>query len=286
MIGAWTSRKSRSPRSATRRPMHHHDREIGRHDAEPGFSARAHQPHRQAVLEHEQVERRHAEHDDRVALQAVESAAPRRQALVLAHGQGVDVAGAAPAEMAGGGVVHGMGAPPVAVGRERQHAQHPAEPVVGAPPAEERAVAAVVLDHEQAHEEARRRHREQQAEPVGIAEAEQHQEPQGHERHRGDDQLDQAAREARLAVGGQCHRPVPRIRLGRSVRPGVALGMLDRLLHHGPLVAVRGDSSCPLAECRAGLLRDRPGSPTDRRSAWRVEMLTEAPVATESPGRH
>ena len=251
-----------------------------------GSPARTHEPHRQAVLEHEQVERRHAEHDDRVARHAVETAAPRRQALVLAHGQGVDVAGAAPAEMAGGGVVHGMGAPPVAVGRERQHAQHPAEPVVGAPPAEERAVAAVVLDHEQAHEEARRRHREQQAEPVGIAEAEQHQEPQGHERHRGHEQLDQAAREARLPVGSECHRPMPRIRLGRSARPGVAIGMLDRLLHHGPLVSRPRRSLVPLAECRAGLMQDRPGSPTDRRSAWRVEMPHRGTCSNRSPGRH
>jgi hypothetical protein len=113
------------------------------------------------VLEHEQIEGPDAQHDDRVARQAIESATPCRPALVLAHGEGVHVARAAPAEMAGGGVVHGVGAPPVAVGREGQHPEHAAEPVVGDPPAEKRAVAAVVLNHEQAHEEARRRHREQ-----------------------------------------------------------------------------------------------------------------------------
>ena len=175
-----------------------------------------------------------------MALQAIESAAPRRQALVLAHGQRVDVAGAPPVQMAGGGVVHGMGAPPVAVGREGQHPQHPAEPVVGAPPAEERAVPAVVLDHEQTHEEARRGHREHQAEPVGIAEAEQHREPQGHERHHGDEQLGQAAAEARLAVGGQHRHPVTGVRFGRRARPVMPIGMLDRLLHHAspsPFVA-------------------------------------------------
>jgi hypothetical protein len=41
---------------------------------------------------------------------------------------------------------------------------------------------------------------------------------------------------------------MPRIRLRRSVRTGVTIGMLDRLLHHGCLVTVGGDSSRPFAE--------------------------------------
>ena len=135
-------------------------------------------------------------------------------------------------------MVRGVRAPPIAVGRERQHPQHPAEPVVGAPPAKERAVPAVVLDHEQAHEEARRRHGEQQAEPIGIAEAEQHQEPQGHERHHGDDELGQAAGEVRLSVGGQRRHPATGIRLRGPARPDRPIGMLDRLLHHAHLVTV------------------------------------------------
>ena len=248
MIGACTSRNVAHPQESHQETDHRRDGEVGRHDAEPGLPARAHQPHRQAVLEHEQVERPEAEHHDRMTRQTIESAAPRRQALVLAHGQGVDVARAAPAQMAGGGVVHGMRAPPVAVGREGQHAQNPAEPVVGAPPAEERAVPAIVLDHEQAHEEARRRHGEEQAEPVGIAEASQHQEPQGYERHHGDEQLGQAAPEARLPVGGERTHPTTRIRHRRSVRTGAAIGILERLLHHGCLVTVGADSSCPFAE--------------------------------------
>jgi len=191
------------------------------------------------VLEHEQVEGPEAEHDDRVTLQAIESAAPRRQALVLAHGQRVDVARAPPVQMAGSGVVHGMGAPPVAVGREGQHAEHPAEPVVGAPPAKERAVAAVVLNHEQPHDEPGRGNREQQAEPVGVAQAEQHQEPQGHERHPGDGKLGQAAPEARLPVRGKRLHPVARVPHCRAPRPGSPIGMLDRLLNRSHHVICR-----------------------------------------------
>jgi hypothetical protein len=68
------------------------------------------------------------------------------------------------------------------------------------------------------------------------------------------------------------------------VRTGVAIGTLDRLLHHGCLVTV-GDSSCPFAENAGSAAFDRT-DPAIRRSAWRVEILTEAPVATELPGRH
>jgi hypothetical protein len=46
-----------------------------------------------------------------------------------------------------------------------------------------------------------------------------------------------------------------------------------------------GDSSCPFAENAGSAAFDRT-DPAIRRSAWRVEILTEAPVATELPGRH
>ena len=152
------------------------------------------------------------EQDDRVAGQAVERPPPRRQPPVLAHGQRADVAHPAPVEVAGGGVVDGVGAPPVAVGREGHDPDRPAEPVVGAAPAEERAVPAVVLDHEQADEEARRRHRQQQGQPVAVAEAEPSREPQGRERRRGGGELGQAARGPRLAVRGERPQPVAAVR--------------------------------------------------------------------------
>jgi hypothetical protein len=92
--------------------------------------------------------------------------------------------------------------------------------------------------------------------------------------------LPNAAREAWLPVGGERRHPVPRIRHRPSVHTGVAIGMLDRLLHRGCLVTVGGDSSCPFAESVGPVpLTDRPGSPTDRRSAWRVENLNQTSVA-------
>ena len=82
-------------------------------------------------------------------------------------------------------MVDGMPLPPMAESGQGQHADGAAEPVVGPAAAEERAVPAIVLDHEQAHEEPCRRDGQEQDQPVAIAEAEPHQEPQGGERHGG-----------------------------------------------------------------------------------------------------
>ena len=56
-----------------------------------------------------------------------------------------------------------------------------------------------------------------------------------------------------------------------------------RLLHHGCLLTVGGDSSSPVRrECRSAAF-DRT-DPATRRSAWRVEILTEARLAERLPG--
>ena len=67
--------------------------------------------------------------------------------------------------------------PPMAIRRQRQDTDDPSQPVVGAAPVKERAMAAIVLDHEQADQEAGRRHRQQQGQPVADAQAEPHRQP-------------------------------------------------------------------------------------------------------------
>jgi hypothetical protein len=47
-----------------------------------------------------------------------------------------------------------MRAPPKVVRRQREHADHATHPIVDSALAEERAVAAIVLDHEEADEKA------------------------------------------------------------------------------------------------------------------------------------
>ena len=106
------------------------------------------------MLQEEEIGRAEAEHHQRMAIQAIAQPPPERARAVFLDGQRVDVADAAAVEIAGAGVMHGVGAAPHVIGRQRQHAGDAAEPVVGQPVAEEGAVAAIVLDQEQPHQEA------------------------------------------------------------------------------------------------------------------------------------
>ena len=148
-----------------------HDRrngEVGRHDADPRPPAGAHQPDRQPVPQHEQIGRTDPEHHDRMPVQPIGQPAPDRQRPIFAHRQRIDVAHAAAIEIARGRVMNGMGLPPEIVRRQRQHAEHPADPVVGEPLAEEGAMPAIMLDHEQPQQEARRHHGDRPAKPTSI----------------------------------------------------------------------------------------------------------------------
>ena len=226
MTGAWTSRNVAPPHQRRRGHGQDRDREVGRQDAGPGVPARGPQRRGQPVLEDEDVDGADAEHHERVPRQPVDQARPSGEPLELRHGQGVDVADAALVEVAAGGVVDGMAPPPMVVGGQGQDADRAAEPVVGPAAAEERAVAAVVLDHEQAHQEARGRDGQEQGQAVaGVAQAEPHQEPQGRERHGGDGQFGQAAGKAGLAVGCQDLRPAAGIVDGMGYRSDHGRGM-------------------------------------------------------------
>ncbi len=57
--------------------------------------------------------------------------------------------------------MNSVAATPEIIGRECEHAQNAADPVIGKTVAEERAVPTIVLDHEQSHQKARRRHCQQ-----------------------------------------------------------------------------------------------------------------------------
>src|ERR1700748_378271 len=69
--------------------------DIGRHSAQPGLPAAAHEADRQAVLYEEQIGRPHTEHDGRVPVDAVAKPTPSRQRQVFPYGERVDVAHAA-----------------------------------------------------------------------------------------------------------------------------------------------------------------------------------------------
>ena len=181
----------------------------------PRLPAAAHQSDRQSVLQDEQIGRADAEHHQRVPVQAIAQPAPDRAARrYSSHGQRVDVADAATVEIAGAGVVHGVGTPPEIIGRQRQHADDAADPVVCSALAEKGAVAAIVLDHEQPHQKSRGRHGEQKREPVAEIERRPHQNPERHEWDNCDYDLDDTTAIAGLPVGRENLRPGARIRCG------------------------------------------------------------------------
>ena len=80
----------------------------------------------------------------------------------------MDIARSALVEIAGGGVMDGMGATPVVVGREGENADGAAGPVVGAAPWEEGAVAAIVLQGEKANQKAGRGNGQQKPPPETV----------------------------------------------------------------------------------------------------------------------
>jgi hypothetical protein len=118
---------------------------------------------RKPVPQDELVSRTDAEHDERMPIHAVAQARACGTSQILADGQGIDIADAASVQVAGPGMVQCVRAPPIIVGRERKDAENPSHPVVEWPPGEKRAVPAIMLDQEQPHEKAGRRHGEQPA---------------------------------------------------------------------------------------------------------------------------
>jgi len=113
-------------------------------------------------LQEKQIGWSDPEHDQRVAVKSVFHAAPPRTGLVFAHCQGIDIADTAPVEVTGGGMMDRMCAAPPIVRRHREHANDAADPVVRQTVGEKGAMAAVVLDHEQAQEKSSSWNRDKQ----------------------------------------------------------------------------------------------------------------------------
>ena len=113
-------------------------------------------------MQQKQIGRSDPEHDQRVAVKTVFQTTPPGKRPVFAHGQRIEIADTAAIEVAGGGMMDRMRAAPTVVGREREHANDAADPVIRQTAGKKGAVAAVVLDHEQAYEKAGSRNRDKQ----------------------------------------------------------------------------------------------------------------------------
>ena len=142
---------------------HRCDDEIEGHHAPPYPQFGAQGMIREPVPENENEHRPHTEHHERASERPVEKSMPSRQGAELAHSQRRDVSLAAAIEISRGAVMQRMLMAPMVVGGERQHSDCAAQPIVGTPLPEERAVPTIVLDDEQPDQEPRRRQGQQRA---------------------------------------------------------------------------------------------------------------------------
>src|SRR5882672_10092267 len=179
------------------------DCDVGRHGAEPRLPTAAHVADGQSIPQDEKIDWADAKHDDWMAVDAVAQPAPSGSSEVLIHGQCVDVTSSTTIKVAGSRVMNRMSASPEVVGRERQHADQTADPVVSKAMAEESAMTTIVLDHKQPHKKAGCWQREQQTEPVAKIKGCPHQDPEQNKRTRRDCELDYAAHGAGYAIAGE-----------------------------------------------------------------------------------
>src|SRR5882672_7628136 len=148
------------------------DCDVGRHGAEPRLPTAAHVADGQSIPQDEKID-------------------------------WVDVTSSTTIKVAGSRVMNRMSASPEVVGRERQHADQTADPVVSKAMAEESAMTTIVLDHKQPHKKAGCWQREQQTEPVAKIKGCPHQDPEQNKRTRRDCELDYAAHGAGYAIAGE-----------------------------------------------------------------------------------
>ena len=172
-------------------------------------------------------------------------------------------------------------APPEIVGRQRQHADHAADPVVRQAMAKERAVTAIVLDHEQADQKARGGNGEQQIKSVSDLEREPHRQPKENKRYDRNQNFDDAAPMVRLAISCETLRQGAQIGhsgagidfrsiLQSSLHPRSQMRQPRRLLLHGQRKN-RPRSPDGLCFCR-----DRHGNRRERANSCNPTMINRS----------
>jgi hypothetical protein len=143
------------------------NRRVRRHGAEPVLPSRSHQSDGKPVLKEKAVEGHDTEQEQRMTDKPIEATSDAALRAILGDRHGRQVADPAPVEVARGRVVDRVGFAPHVIGCECDHPDPAPEPVAQAPAAEERSVAAIVLDHEKTHEEGgvseRKHHRQRDA---------------------------------------------------------------------------------------------------------------------------
>src|SRR3954454_12082766 len=138
-----------------------------------------------------------------MSIQAIQRPTPARPSEKFTRGQRIDVAQPSLIEIAGVRMVACMVTPPVAVWRQCHHAEGTADPIVRKAAAEERAVSAIVLDHEEADQQTRRGHLQQEGKPIALVKSGPDQDPDDDERYRRNRQFEDTPRIVGLAIAGK-----------------------------------------------------------------------------------
>jgi hypothetical protein len=141
------------------------------------------------------------EHHNRMPVQSIKDLTPSGPREKLTHAQRVDVAKTPVIEITRTRMMTCMITSPVIIRRQGYDADRAADPIVRKTPVEERPVAAVVLDHEESDEQARRGRRRQQ--PNGHGQRQSTSGPDAKEGHCCDHQLENASRAIGLAIKGE-----------------------------------------------------------------------------------
>ncbi len=130
--------------------------------------------------------------------------------MVFLKGEGHHVADPPVTQIAGMAVMDRMGAPPDIVGRQGDDAERPPDPVADIAVSDEGAVAAIVLDAEEAHEEQAVDRRDQEGAEIAVARDPAGKDPQEDEAHDADGEFEAASHHIWFAVFRQDLNPVAR----------------------------------------------------------------------------
>ena len=154
---------------------HNHQQNIGRPDAGDLTPALC---RRDAMAYKKDRQGREPQQDQGITRKAIEGLLPPWRSEIFSHRHRVHVTGAAPVEVASGGMMDRMVMFPAIVGCKVQKGGDPAKEIIGLLRLEERAVPAIVEDDKGPHQETRRQDRQPQRDPIGDLNAPDHQAPQ------------------------------------------------------------------------------------------------------------
>ena len=145
-----------------------------------------------------------------MAVKPVHETFPSAGRAILGHGHGMHIAQAALVQVAGTGMMGGMGAAPDVVGRHREDAQQATDPVADPFVRKKCAMAAIMLDQEQPKHEGRIGKAQHEGQSVAEGQRPKRQRPDPDEGQDADGHLEGAARGIGFAV--PCQDPDPFLR--------------------------------------------------------------------------